>query len=332
MARKKMKVAWKRNIRKIPNFISLKIQMSDADEFVVACVKKIKQSEIIQKLYSHLNIKFHENKLIYPTRILPKPLMGKYSLINIEGDEIIRKDLPMITKTYVVETPNYGDWYYGSHEVYFDREIYIRDYIAPKLLEIEIELIGEEDKDELYYIFKFTVDEVIDKNEAHFKNELFNNLNIIQENVGNCDVYTSEATLADYLKTIYVFWEILPPDDTEKNISQLISEFKIRSKKHKEKLIQRYNILEGLKPVAFINGTSGFRRYFGAKFSENLVAFENLEYGNAIYVMYENWEELSKKSRIELLTGDNKGFDRIIHSKGWINQLKYLIKNKLEDN
>ena len=277
----------------------------------------------------HLNIKFISDQLFYSKKILPKPSMGKKSQINIEGDEFVRKDLPMITKTYVVETPNYGDWSLGSHDVYFDREVYVRDYFAPKLLEIEIDLIGEETDNGDVYILRFTIDEILDKNSDDFEYHLFNNLNILQENVGHIDVYKSDATIEDYLKTIYVNWEILPPDNRDGTIARMISKFKIISEDDKKRIIERYDILANLKPIAFISGTSGFHRYFGAKFLKNLVAFENLEYGNAVYVMYEDWEELSKKSRMELLTGNNQGFDRIVHTKGWKNQLEYLIKSKL---
>ena len=44
--------------------------------------------------------------------------------------------------------------------------------------------------------------------------------------------------------------------------------------------------------------------------------------------MYENWEELSQKTRMELMSGSNKEFDRIVHGKGWKPQLEFLVKSK----
>ena len=254
--------------------------------------------------------------------------MGKYSRTNIAGEEIVRKDLPMITKTFAVETPNYGDWTYGSHDVYFDREVYVREYFPPKLNEIAIEMVAKETNGETIYVMKFRVDEVMDTTSEHFHRDLLANLNLLQENTGNIGVFESEAPIDEYLKTLYIKWEILPPGTREGNIAKIMSRFKITSEEDKTRVVERYDVLSKLKPVAYIAGTSGFRRYFGAKFSESLVAFENLEYGNALYVMYEDWEVLSKKSRIELLRGDNQGFDRIIHTKGWKTQFEYLIKSK----
>jgi hypothetical protein len=87
-------------------------------------------------------------------------------------------------------------------------------------------------------------------------------------------------------------------------------------------LEQRLNVMGRFQPTAFIAGTNGFLRYFGAQFGDNLVAFENLTYGNALYLMYENWEQLSRRSRIDLLKGPRDGFDRIEHRDGWEQRLE----------
>lgn len=51
---------------------------------------------------------------------------------------------------------------------------------------------------------------------------------------------------------------------------------------------------------------------------DDLVVFENIEYGNAIYILYDDWDEISKLSRIDLLSGRaGSNFDRIIHSGNW---------------
>jgi hypothetical protein len=75
-------------------------------------------------------------------------------------------------------------------------------------------------------------------------------------------------------------------------------------------------------------GSSGFLRYFGAQFRGDLVVFENIVYGNALYVMYGQWKDLSKRSRIDLLKGPRDGFDRIEHRKGWEKQLRALLRSK----
>ena len=81
-----------------------------------------------------------------------------------------------------------------------------------------------------------------------------------------------------------------------------------------------------LKPEADVTGTDGFLRYFGAKFGDDLVAFANARYGNALYIMYDGWKVLSQKSRIELLAGDRDSYDRIEHRPGWIEQLRGRVE------
>lgn len=78
-----------------------------------------------------------------------------------------------------------------------------------------------------------------------------------------------------------------------------------------------------------VETTNEFRRYFGAQFAHDLVAFENIEYGNAIYVMFDDWEELSKKSRTELLSSRIHNFKRIPHTITWKRRLRQLIMEEL---
>jgi hypothetical protein len=92
-----------------------------------------------------------------------------------------------------------------------------------------------------------------------------------------------------------------------------------------EVMKERITVMSKLKPEAYVTGTDGFLRYFGAKFGDDFVAFENAQYGNALYIMYESWEVLSQKSRIEILAGDSDSFDKIEHRKGWVDQLKARV-------
>lgn len=56
---------------------------------------------------------------------------------------------------------------------------------------------------------------------------------------------------------------------------------------------------------------------------DDLVVFENIEYGNAIYILYDDWDEISKLSRIDLLSGRaGSNFDRIIHSGNWKEEVR----------
>lgn len=323
-----IKIHWKKNLRKIPDWILAKVNSFKKDDFVVACVKKIPTSDIAKGKYNHLNIKLDGEKPAFSKNVVPKAEVGKFSKINVEGQEIVRKDLPMVSKAFTWETPNYGDWSLGSHDITIYRDVYQRDFLPPKEIAVTIELLAEEIGPEKLYIFKFCVDEDLNRNHEYLEESLFFNLNLLQENVGAIDVFETDAKLSDYLTTIYVNWEILPPGERDENIDRILSGFRAPTEEIRQKLTERYKLLESFKPIEFIAGTSGFRRYFGAKFSESLVVFENLEYGNAIYIMFEDWESLSKMSRLELLSSQREGFERIIHISGWESKLKKLLREK----
>ncbi len=217
----------------------------------------------------------------------------------------------MITKTFSWETPNWGDWSHGSHTHTVDREVYQRDFIRPKEVELSITLL--EQPSESQFVLKFAIDQVLSKRSDDFESGLLYNLNILQENVSAVDVFPSEATFADYMATVIVEWEILPPGEIDDVIRLMLQGKRAVTADRMKVMEQRLGALSKFRPKAYIAGTNQFLRYFGAMFKNDLVAFENLTYGNALYIMYENWEALSKKSRIDLLKGSRDGFDRIEH-------------------
>jgi hypothetical protein len=76
-------------------------------------------------------------------------------------------------------------------------------------------------------------------------------------------------------------------------------------------------------------GSSGFRRYFGAPFADNLIVFEIIEYGNAAYVMGQHWADLSQLGRIELLAMAYRDFERVLHVGPWKTKRRSIIKERL---
>jgi hypothetical protein len=318
---------WKKNLIKIPDSIKERVSKLGTSNMVVACSLKIKTEDILNGVYQHLNIRIVDGKLECPARILPSPDSGRYSKYNLYGHEVVHRDEPMLSKTYSVESPNYGDWDKGSHEVSWSRDVYRRGFLSPKYLEIIIEFLGIDNKNN--HVFKFTVDDVLNINLPNYWDNLLFDLNLLQENVGNHGVFPTDADINDYLKSLYVNWEILPPGEIEENITRILTGVKSTDPKLRQRITDRYKFLLALKPQNIIQGTSRFQRYFGAKFADDLVVFENVEYGNAIYVMFENWEELSQRSRTELLSSDTQNFIRVRHTKTWKLVLRAIVNKEL---
>lgn len=326
-------ILWKRrNLRKIPGDVMTRIDEIASVDIVATSVLKIPESAIQKGQYQHLGIGWENGGLsISKSTIIPSSQMGKYSYRNRYGYVIIFKHRPMINRAYSWEVPNFGEWSKGSHSVDRDRRVYQRKHISPSLHLITIELLGEEIKSERYFILKFGIDEVLDKRDPDFFDKLKFNLNLLQENIGHCGVYASDAKSSEYLQTLYVSWEILPPGDREGNIVRILGDVQDgNSSYQRRQFVERYDYLVSLKPQKLIRGVNSFRRYFGVLFADDLVIFENVEYGNAIYVMSKNWEALSKLSRIELLSGYNSDVIRIPHiGTKWKEQVKDVIQREL---
>ncbi|MDD5464916.1 MAG: hypothetical protein PHP73_01015 [Candidatus Omnitrophica bacterium] len=291
----------------------------------MGCVETFSANDIKQGLLGHLSIKLTDSGLSFLPSILPSQNRGKYSGRNKNGYEIKRRDLPMESYTHSVEAPNYGDRGRGTHDVSWTKERYQKEFHAPESLKIRIEspnnALGQ-DK----YVIKFEVEEVMGKKSRDFKERLLKNLNILQENIGSCDVLPAGRSLEEYLETLRVSWEILPSGTREETLARL-SKGRILSEQERKDMEDRFDFFQTLKPSKFVYGMSGSERYLGALLRDDLVVFENMEYGNAIYVMFEDWQTLSQKSRVELLSGRyGKNFERIVHRKGWKDNVKKTIK------
>ena len=317
----------RKNLLKIPDIIKIKVAQAEGKNLVASCTVKIKPDEIRDGKWKHIGIVFEGDKVIFPAFILPSVKTGHYSKYNIRGRDIVHKELGLEPKTYSMETPNFGDWTKGSHDVDITRMVYPHTFIPPKHTEIKIELIAQDDHG--LYVFKFTTDDVLNESQAGFWDDLLVDLNLLQENAGNNGVYPTDASLQDYLQSLYVNWEILPPGEMEENVTRILSGIRSTDPQIRQRLIERSQLLTSLKPRNMVYGISGFQRYFGAQFADDLVVFENVEYGNAIYIMFEDWQELSQKTRTELLAGPADKFVRIPHLGKWRPKLRAVVRSEL---
>jgi hypothetical protein len=319
----------RKNINKIPKDIYIKLETITDKNIVVGCAVKFKAEDILSGKLMHLGIILTSDGLQFPSSIIPSEDNGKYSNININGQEIVRDDLPKETHYNSIETPNWGDSYNGTHTVNLPYKKYPREFRSPRELEILISCKNIE-PNLPNYIIAFQVQEVLEKNSKDFKNKLFENLNLLQENIGTFGVEASDVPLTEYAKSLHVSWEILPPGTLDDTI-QRIFHGKTPTTQEKDAAKERYEFFQSLKPKSLVYGHSGFRRYFGALIEDNLVIFENITYGNAIYILFDNWEELSKRSRIDLISGKfGTSFERVIHTRGWKDEVKFIVSKRIK--
>jgi hypothetical protein len=319
----KLKLPWKKNFRRVPETVLSRVRESIDNQLIVSCVKKISPTAINAGDYSHLGLTMANDSPAYPERLLPEAQVGRFSDRNANGYEVVRRDLPKVEKNFgPYSVPIYGNPSRGYCDVTIPRMVYQRDHIPPAEWKIAIQLM-EREAGSGDLVFRFQVDRILDRAANRFGEDLFFALNLLQENTGAATVFHANATVPEFLGTIFVNWEILPPgEDTRQRI---LSSFSRSTVEVLQRVNRRFDLLTTLDPVAFINGTNGFDRYFGAKFSDRLVVFENVNYGNAAYVMNQSWQELSQLSRIELLRTRPEGFSRIVHADGWENRLRDAV-------
>lgn len=307
------KVPWKRNLRQVPPALQSKIKQLKSDAFVIGVVKTLTAAET-QTVFAHL---VPPGEFDEPSRILPPVDMGSFSQRNIEGWVIKRKDLPKITKTFFWETPNFGDAAtYGTHLHFHDREIFQTEYQEPRFYKIQTKLLKVATGSGGGGVYQISVDQAFVRGQDGLEKELLFVCNLLQENCGQVDVFSADASAEEIISTLALDWEIFPPGTNE----EIVKRFGVGRKSEPAKsgvVEDRVKLFSRLKPTAYLRGNGAFGSYIGARYADDLVVFENMDYGNALYVLYDDWQDISKRSRIDLIRGTDAKFDRLVHSFGW---------------
>lgn len=318
-------VPWKRNLRKIPDSVREQLKESPDKRFVVGVVKTISNSDLEAGTYRHLGLGLAAGGIILKERVVPIAEMGIFSRRNREGWEIRRDDLPMVTRTFSIETPNYGDWGNGSHTMEWDRECYQYDYVEAPLFAIHVKLLK---KSPQAAVISFSLDWPLDRASEDFERDLLFALNILQENVGAAGLLVADASSVDLLASIEMSWEFFPPGTALEVERFFRGSGRSASPDLDEVIRQRTELFMKTKPLRYLRGAGGMNRYIGAQFADDLVVFENVRYGNAIWILFEDWSVTSRRSRIDLLRLRDVPYHRIVHSDGWQDRLLEFVREE----
>jgi len=318
-----------KNFRKIPTVILEKIQNINGD-LIIGAVINLSEADFANPFYSDFNIRISNGQLLYENEIVPITRKGIYSRKNINGYKIKYPERPRVLKTYYAgERPKFGDYSRGTFSLYITRMVIDYDNIPPSEISLILELLEQKVvNDKNQYVFKISTSQVISQNIPNFQDELFFNLNLLQENIETVDVFSTTSTREEFLNSLQLNWEIFPPGERDEDLQRITQGLRGLNPQRLEEINDRYRFLHEENPVSVIIGRSGMLRYFGAKFSDNLVVFENTSYGNAIYILFENWRELSQLSRLEIQNRPPNQYIRIPHWGDWRTKVKAIIKAK----
>lgn len=312
----------KKNIhfRRIPDYIEQELQTIQSQHIVVASLINADKEDINNGKYYPRHMDIGDGR---STSLTPDQLSGLFARYNRNGRIWILKDLPKITKTYSWDVPNFGDSSNGTHTIFISREVYQRRLEPPRDWEITLSVISEDDKTTL---LKAQIAIILDRQKTDFKNDLFFAINLLQERFQDCHVLDAKTSNEELARVTKVGWDIFPPGTIDLDFSVITRSLRNQSPERKQEIQSRAAIINSLHPTEFILGNGMNSRYYGAKYGDNIVVFENLDYGNALYILFDNWQDISKMSRIDILKRHERDYIRIIHKVGWEKTLKHHIE------
>lgn len=312
------------HFRRIPDYIKQELARTQSQYLIVAAIIDVIKSDISSGKFHHAGIHMDESRVVVPETITPDMMKGLYARRNRNGIIWILKDLPKVTKTYWWESPNFGDPSKGYHSNYRDIKVYQRQLEPARDWDIKLSILLE---DEYHIRFKAQIAAFLDREDLYFEKDLFFATNLLQEQFQDCHVFNASTADADIAKITTVGWEIFPPGTLDRALAVITGRMRAQTPLRQREIQERAETLSRLQPSEYIVGSGMNSRYFGAKFGENIVAFENVDYGNALYILFDNWEEISQMSRTDILKRHGKDFIRIIHKHGWEKSLQYHIND-----
>lgn len=298
----------KRRIRNVWDYTSL---INDDHKFYITLSNLEKHKDKLKEIGF--------DNLVIGEKILPLSL-GPVSDYNAEGRYNIRRDLPKETKYKYV----YREWkpwgrnetYSGYYDIPYER--YPREFIEPPCEELTI--VGKDDE-------KLLISDAVVKTKSN-ENRIRHLINLFLELFGECELLNEDLVPPIQIKTISLNWNVLPegryPWDKVKG---LINEIIQKSNESEQKVVRKcVKTITSFVPEFVAVGKGGFSSYLVFGFPEkNLYLLESEREGNATYVFRENWENLSKLTKREILS-DELHEDRIIHSEEWESRVRWLLR------
>lgn len=253
--------------------------------------------------------------------VLPSPI-GKISTYNAEGKEIIHKDQPMET-AYRTREWSWTEWH-GPYRVektdWVDvpYQRYPRSHVAPPSVELTLVLDVDGNK---------VVKTPVITNWRNNKEAVVHAANILLELFGEFSFYDASMKQLISAPIKKLNWHVLPPgehpfQELKKVLNVVLSKVKGGNRAFTEHRLEAVN---KYKPEFTAVGRGGFSGYviFGFKKPE-IYVLESILYGNATYVLGDKWEDISKKTKAEILS-EKLHKKRLIHHKGWGDDLDDLF-------
>lgn len=238
--------------------------------------------------------------------ILPIAI-GPGTRFNAHGKEIVRRDLPMETRSMMIHT-SWQDWHgqthYGTQTR--DYEAYPREMIPPP----EEFLTAMRKGDQIVVASR-----VISRDEDEAG--IVNMLNVFLECFPSFEIVQPDLTEPTEIRKLN--WKILPPGQYPfERARTALEDYLLRlSEDDRATATDRIRAITRYEPDFVAVGVGGFSDYvvFGFAVSSRYV-LESPNTGNATYIFKDDWESISRLSKREILL-ENRQEARLIHNARW---------------
>lgn len=255
--------------------------------------------------------------------VLPSLIFGPISEFNAEGKNIKHKDQPMetVSRTAIWHWKQWNGPYdriLRSKIVDIPYQRYPRTFVPPPSIELKL-ILGPSGDNIIISnkIFDIQTDE----------QELIHAINLLLEIFNECQFFTENLESIINIPMQRLNWKILPEGEMpwERLHKELEPIIKKAPAGNRPVLINRLETIIKYKSTFTAIGQAGFQGYIIFGFPQkNVFVLESLLYGNATYVFGENWKELSKRTKAEILN-EKLQKDRYIHKEGWKNKVDDLL-------
>lgn len=253
---------------------------------------------------------------------LPPASTGRWSTWNVNGREIVRKDLPKVHRSWTIEAPDFQGS--GTHSVSFHKEVFKKQRLYGQQIEAAVTRRAEP-RDSLVGTILLTLKAPYDEDAEQ---TYLYAASLARTWFGSATAYSLNEAGSPQVPDRSVSWDFLPDGSVEEIREAVVKKFGGSAPPQEiEIMIDRLEKVKSLAPEKRLVGSSGLQRYIGYMFGDDFVAFENPRVGNALYLMYGDWEDLSQQSRSQLLASRAGEFDRIIHTSRWFEKLRLAVYN-----
>ena len=256
--------------------------------------------------------------------VLPKTVFGPTSTFNSDGKFIVHKDQPMEERVTHQTQWSWTQWRgrYQREERTEIRDVtklcYPRTFVGPPAIELTVVL--SEDGTSIVTAPLMSID-------ASGEDACVHVVNLFLEIFGECEIFSDNLAQLNLCEVRKFNWTILPQGrrpwlQVKGDLQPIIDELPEGSKPVIE---YRFETINRYKPEFVAVGEAGFRGYVVFGFPDkNLHVFESAYTGNATYVFRENWEDLSKLTKADILN-ESLHHARVVHLNSWSGHVQNIL-------